>query len=165
MSNPIAKMIGVAIAAAAATASCAGAPRTLPFQELQDAGVSFWMISPIDNAATYAFYSNGVELQFARSSEDGLRFGELTVSECHGLDAVLVQFEESLFDSIAIAFGREPAIPGAEIVMDSPNYRARIVPDNYLESINLEGRDAREVPWVIAGHEVFSHISACDNNR
>lgn len=159
------KTLIITLAIAAVTASCAATPRTLPFEELDDTGVSFWMISPVTNVATYAFYSDGDELQFARSLEAGLRFGELVVSECLLLGAALEQFQESLLESIEISFGRAPAIAGAEIVMDSPSYRARFVPGKYLDSISLEGWDDREVPWVVSGHDVFSRISACDDSQ
>ena len=141
--------------------ACASTSEPLPFDDQRDPVVSFWMISPITDAATFAFRWEGDRLQYARSSESGLRFGDIAVQDCPLLGANLTLFQQSLLDSVEIAFGRAPRLPQTEVVMDSPRYRAKFMPERHGLSVVLEGFDDRGLPWVAAGHTVFDRISSC----
>ena len=141
--------------------SCASSIDAPPFQDESASGVTFWIISPVQNEHVYSFHWDNDTLAVARSGESGLEYYDLQVDSCPLLGANLVQFRESILDSVEIVFFRKPAIPVTEVVMDSPDYRARYASDRFSTSVQLEGYEGGEVPWIAAARSVQERESAC----
>jgi len=140
-----------------------------PFEKESSSGITFWVISPFQNRNVYSFNWSDALLSVARSGEDGLVYYEVPVSDCPLLGATLVQFRESILDTVEIVFDRKPAIPPSpgsqfsEIVVDSPLYRVRFVPDRFSTYVELEGYESAKVPWISAAQEVRKRAAACGN--
>jgi len=158
------------IAAILSSWSCASTTSAPPFDEESTSGITFWVISPFQNRYVYSFNWNDTLLSVARSGEDGLVYYEIMVSTCPLLGARLVQFRESILESVEIVFNRKPANPPSpgnqfhEIVVDSPLYRARFVPDQFTTYVELEGIESSKVPWILAAQEVRNRAAACSES-
>ncbi|MDX2410549.1 MAG: hypothetical protein QNK34_01195 [Woeseiaceae bacterium] len=144
--------------------SCASTVGAPPFDEESYSGTTFWIISPFQNRNVYSFHWNGELLSVARSSESGLKYYDLSVDSCPLLEARLIQFRESILDSVNIVFVRKPAIPVTEIVMDGPLYRVKYAPGRFNTSVQLEGYESGGVPWVAAAQAVQQREAACTDN-
>lgn len=160
----------LSIAAIFSLWSCASTTTAPPFEKESSSGITFWVISPFQNRYVYSFNWNDALLSVARSGEDGLVYNEVPVSTCPLLGARLVQFRESILDSVEIVFYRKPAIPPSpgrlisEIVIDSPLYRVRFVPDQFSTYVELEGYESAKVPWISAAQEVRKRVAACSDS-
>lgn len=153
--------LGIILVAAFSAWSCATTSHAPPFDQESTAGVTFWVISPVQDRYVYAFHWDDELLSVARSSDSGLEFYQLPIGSCPLLHAHLIQFRESILDSVEIVFVRKPAIPVTEIVMDSPNYRVRYAPDRFSTIVQLDGYDGGEVPWIAAARVVRERETAC----
>ena len=150
--------------------SCASTNTAPPFDDKSFSGITYWVISPFENRYVYSFNWNEALLSVARSGKDGLVYYEVPVSTCPLLGARLIQFRESILDSIEIVFYRKPAIPPSpgspipEIVVDSPLYRVKFVPDQFSTSVQLEGYESSKIPWISAAQVVRERAAACSDS-
>lgn len=151
-------------------AACASTTFAPPFYDEPSSGVTFWTISPLQDRHIYSFHWAGDLLSVARSGDDGLVYYDVPVSTCPLLGAMLIQFRESILDSVEIVFYRQPAVPPEppgslhEIVVDGPLYRARYVPDRFRSSVQLEGGESKKVPWISAAKAVKARETTCTDS-
>lgn len=157
--------IGLTLIAMLSAWSCASTNQPLPFDQESNTGVTFRIISPVQNKSVYAFYWGEGMLSVARSGESGIEYYHLPIENCPLLGATLIQFRESILDSVEIVFVRKPAIPTTEIVMDGPRYWVRYASDRFSTNVQLEGYEGGEVPWIAAAQAVRERESACADSR
>ena len=143
------------------TWSCASTIHTPPFDQESASGVTFWEISPDDSGHVYSFHWSDETLSVAREVESGLEFYDLPLASCPLLEAYLIQFRESVLNSVKIVFVREPAIPVIEEMSGGPLYRVRYAPDRFSTIVQLEGTESGRVPWIAAARKVSEREAAC----
>ncbi len=156
--------IGIVILATFSAWSCASTTHTPPFDRESASGITFWEISPADDSYVYSFHWVDETLSVARQVESGIEHHDLPLNSCPLLEAYLIQFRESVLDSVKIVFVREPAIPVIEEMSGGPLYRARYAPDRFSTFVQLEGTESGKVPWIAAARKVSARASACVDN-
>ena len=161
-SNMYSGNIGLVLIVLVSTWSCASTDHAPPFDQESNSGITYWVVSPVRDRHTYAFHWDNETLSIARSSETGMEYSRLPISDCPLLEARLIQFRESILDSVEIVFVRKPAIPVTEIVADSPLYRVKYAPDRFSTNVKLEGYEGSKVPWIAAARAVRERETACN---
>lgn len=150
--------------------SCASTTSAPPFYEVSSSGITFWIVSPFQDRHVYSFHWVGDLLSVARSGDNGLVYYDIPVSTCPLLGATLVQFRESILNSVEIVFYRQPAVPPEpsgslyEVVADGPLYRVRYVPDRFTSSVHLEGGESKKIPWISAAKAVREREASCSDS-
>ena len=156
---------GVVLIAVFSTWSCASTIDAPPLEPESASGVTFWVLSPVDRRIEYSFHWNDETLSAASDSGSGSETYDLPIGSCPLLAAYLIQFRESVLESVKIVFVREPAIPvTGDVTDDGRRYRVRYTTDRFSTFVQLEGYDGGEVPWIAAARKVRERAAACVAN-
>ncbi|MEM8815444.1 MAG: hypothetical protein AAGE85_06430 [Pseudomonadota bacterium] len=154
----------ILLASGTVIVACASQDAKPPFATATEKSTSFWVISPSSGKTTFAFHWQGDTLHLLRTGKRELESYEVALQSCVLLRSYLIQFDQSLLDTVEMVFVRKPALPIREVELDGASYRARYVPKSFKTTMELHGGATKRTPWISAAEKVRDRAIDCIDN-